>query len=277
MPNQVETERRYNDKQLALILKLAAERQAASSRPDDQGLTVAEIQQIAADAGIDPQYVTDAIAALEAQQEPERPSLLGAPTKYLFDRTLRGEASKAELTEMIELISQVTGIQGQTSQVFDSVEWRGKDIGDRHLYVTIRSDKGQTKVKVLGHWWGPALMTYLLAGIGGVAATIGLGAVIGPESAAATAAIVAAGLGASYLTARTIWQRIARKAENRLKELVRRIEETVKPAATSEAKAIAQQVMAAAPVGPQELPGPEEEITQPQPLRSAQRTPEGRG
>jgi hypothetical protein len=268
MANQAETERRYSDKQLALILKLAAERQAASSRPDDQGLTLAEIQQIAADAGIDPQYVTDAIAALEAHQEPGRPSLLGAPTKYLFDRTIRGEASKAELSEMIELISQVTGIQGQTSQVFDSVEWRAKDIWDRHLYVTIRSQKGQTKIKVLGHWWGPALMTYLLTGLGTLPVILGLGSIIGPESSVAVAAVVAAGIGASYLTARTIWQRIARKAKGRLTELVRQMEEIVKPTAASEVKAVVQ-------TEPQELPEHEDDITPSPPLHTAQRAREG--
>lgn len=93
MPKQPETERRYSDKELALILKLAAERQAFSSELDDRGLTLTEIQQIAAEAGIDPQHVAEAAAVLEAQHGQRRLSLLGAPTRFVFDRTVAGEAT----------------------------------------------------------------------------------------------------------------------------------------------------------------------------------------
>jgi len=262
MSKQPEIERRYNDKELALILKLAAERQAAPSPSDHYGLSLTEIQQIAAEAGIDPQHVAEAAAALEAHYGHRKFSLLGAPTKFLFDRTITGEVSKTELSEMIELIPQVTGIQGQASQIFDSVEWRSKDVWDRVLYVTIRSQKGQTKIKVLGHWWGPALVAYLVTGLGGFLATVILAkSFLDPASSASVVALVAGVIGGTYLAARTIWQRIARKAESKLRELVRRIEETVPTAAASEANAAVE-------VEPQRLPEQPDEITSPRPLAS---------
>jgi hypothetical protein len=254
MSKQPETERRYSDKELALILKLAAERQVSSSRTDEAGLTLAEIQQIAADAGIDPQHVTEAAAALEGQYGREWPSLLGAPTKYVFERTIGGKVPERELSDLIEVIRRVLGIQGEVSQVFDTVEWRGKDNMDRHTYVTIKSQQGQTKIKVFGHWWGPALLSYILTGAGGLLATIGLVGSIGPTSPLGIGACIAAGIAGTYLTARTIWQYIARGSESKLRRLANQLQEAATATVATEPPARVEERA-------QQLPDQSEEIT----------------
>jgi hypothetical protein len=232
-----ESERRYSDKELALILKLAAERSASSSESGGYGLTLAEIQQIAADAGIDPQHVIEAATALDTQHGSRALSWLGAPTRFVFDRTVAGDVTPTEISEIIDLIRQVTGMQGEVSQVFDSVEWKGHDLLDRHAYVTIRRQQGQTKIKVVGHWWGLALIVYLVGGAAGLLATIGIGKLIDPASAVGVGALVAGGVSGAYLTARTMWRHIARNVESKLKELTRRIGDMVPTAAAAEVSA----------------------------------------
>jgi len=266
MLKQPEIERRYSDKELALILKLAAERQAFSSELDDRGLTLTEIQQIAAEAGIDPQHVAEAAAVLEAQHGYRRLSLLGAPTRFVFDRTVAGEATPKEISEIIDLIRQVTGVQGEISQVFDSVEWRGHDMLDRHTYVTIKCQEGQTKIKVLGHWRGPALVSYLVTGLAGLLATIGISNLIYPVSSVGIGVIVAGGISGTYLTARTLWRYIARKAESTLRELTRRIGERVPTA-------VAPEINASVEVEPQRPSQQQDETTPPRPrISPPQRT-----
>lgn len=230
-PESGETDvgRRYSDKELTLILKLAAERQTAVADPrsEGDGFSLAEIEQIAAEAGIDPRFISEAAAALDAESERGRFSFLGAPTKFRFERAIPGEVPQSEYSEIIEAIRREIGVQGQISHLLDSLEWKGKDLLDRHTFITIKSRDGETKIKLFGHWWGPAVVSYITLGSCGLLSTIGLLTTVAPDSALGVAGILAGGLGATYLSARTIWQRISRRSENTLSRLMKQVEKAV--------------------------------------------------
>jgi hypothetical protein len=268
MSKPSEIERRYDEKELALILKLAAKRQAVAAGPGRGGLSLAEIQQIAAEAGLDPQHVAEAAAALETQYGHRWPSLLGPSTKFLFERTIPGEVPTNELSEIIEIIRRVTGVQGEVSQVFDSVEWKGHDQMDRHTYVTIKRQGGQTKIKVRGHWWGPVVVSYVVTGAVGLMGALGLAALIEPSSAAGITAFVVGAIGSSYATARTIWQFIARRSEKKLAGLAAQIEEAATAAVAPPAQARIEQVE----VEPPSLPEAPEDVVPRPPISTPQRT-----
>jgi len=232
MSKQLEAERRYNDKELGLILKLAAQRQESISDSNSDGLSLTEIQQIATTAGIDPKFITEAAAALEAQPDSPKFSFLGAPTKFRFERTVAGELPESEFSEIIEVIRRATGLQGQISHMLNSLEWKSSDNFDRHTFVTIKGKQGETKIKVFGHWWGPAFLLYTGATIGGLIATLGVGLLIHPVSVVGIGAIVAGGFGSTYLAARTLWQRVSDKTESKLRKLLGQVEEAVAAAAS---------------------------------------------
>ena len=63
------TERRYTDRDVALILRRAAEIDKKST-PDApvRGLSVGELQEIAGEVGIDPEAVTRAAAEFEGRR-----------------------------------------------------------------------------------------------------------------------------------------------------------------------------------------------------------------
>lgn len=245
MPKQLEAEHRYSDKELGMILKLAVERQESVSYSKSDGLSLAEIQQLAAEIGIDPKFITEAAAALEAQSESQGSSFLGAPTKFRFERTVTGEVPESEFSEIIEVIRRATGLQGQVTHMLDSLEWKGWDNFDRHTFVTIKGRRGETKIKVFGHWWGPAFILYGVTSLGGLLATLGIGLLIHPTSAVGVGAIVAGGLGSTYLTARTLWQRISRQTESRLRKLLGQVEEAVAAAGGSAPTEVAAQKLPA--------------------------------
>ena len=68
MSDEHEPRTLFSEKQVSTILRRATEMQQAAKTTDPTGLTSEELQQIAAEAGIDPKYLAAAIAE-QAQQE----------------------------------------------------------------------------------------------------------------------------------------------------------------------------------------------------------------
>jgi hypothetical protein len=206
----------YSDRETALILKLASELDADSSV--GEGHLLAEIQEIAAEAGIDAEFVLQAAHALRARRTAGA-TLAGAPTSYQFQRTLEGELSDGELGELLSTIRRFTDEEGQVVRVLDSVEWRASDArgGTTHVELTRRA--GQTGIRVKGSYSNVAAWPYLWAGVIAAIASIVAGTEI--QATILTEAGIIAGLwGSAYLGARAVWRSMAAKLEGRLKGLL---------------------------------------------------------
>ena len=87
-------DRKFNDEEVALIIKRAAElqqTQIVESEPSN-AMTLTEVEQIAREAGIDPKLIRQAAHGLDRPSETSRPSpWLGAPTRLVFERVIDGE------------------------------------------------------------------------------------------------------------------------------------------------------------------------------------------
>jgi hypothetical protein len=94
---------RYTDDQMALILKRAAELQSAG---EDQTHTLAEIQQIAQQVGIEPRLIAAAAAGLPAQTQGRATDgvLFGASSSYRHTLRLPGSPPAARRAELIATI-----------------------------------------------------------------------------------------------------------------------------------------------------------------------------
>lgn len=86
------SERRYTEEELALILNRAAERQEGI-QPSVPRYTLAEIQEIAAGAGISPEHVTSVAATIRDARAQRRGGVLGAPQSFRFEETIEGEVA----------------------------------------------------------------------------------------------------------------------------------------------------------------------------------------
>src|SRR5256885_15625563 len=107
---------RYSEQEMALILKRAAELQEGA---DGRGAerTLGEIQEIAAEVGIDAPFVAEAVA--ELQRPRTRVGWLGAPTRFHDERSVAGSLSPSEIGELLDQARAELGLHGEVHQVFD--------------------------------------------------------------------------------------------------------------------------------------------------------------
>ncbi len=87
-------DRKFNDEEVALIIKRAAELQQTQQvqQEPSTALSLLEVEEIAREAGIDPKLVRQAAHGLDRPSETTRPSAwVGAPTRLVFERAVDGE------------------------------------------------------------------------------------------------------------------------------------------------------------------------------------------
>ena len=184
--------RRYNDREIALILKKAAERQEDVA-PREGGYSLAELEEIAAQAGIDATHVRSAARDLAMVDRPAGHGFVGSPTIIELERGGEGEIPESEYGDLVELIRDLTHEVGKVSRVDRTMEWitsRNDMIG---MHISVNPGKGKTRVRLVTRHDGVAAIVFLLTGIFGTMASLvisikTLGAGL-PAAAAAFSAI----------------------------------------------------------------------------------------
>lgn len=206
-------EPRYTEEELALILNRAAERQEGvpSSTPR---YTLAEIQEIAAGAGIAPEHVASVAATLRDARAQKGGGVLGAPERFRFEESIDGEVSDDVVGELLDLARRELGVQGSVSEAFGSVDWTAKDsMGSTFVTVTRRG--GRTIMAVMSARTDAAGVTWTLGGFGAIAGSVAVTSALFQMLAfsppLATAVGVLAGGGGAWMSARAIWRRLARR------------------------------------------------------------------
>ena len=226
--------RRYSDREMALILKKAAtlQEQGPDAVAQEQSHTLTELERVAIEVGIDPRYVAEAAAAVDAESSTKRAPLLGAPTTYQVGRIIEGEVPETEFSEMLDAIRKITRRQGEVSRVLGAFEWKsGGPSGE--TYVSIAPRNGKTSIRIGGRYGAGAGFVYCATGVIGAALLVGTAVSRGSPIDLGTLAAVAAG---SYLAARTAWQVVAGKAERRLRKVLEEVTLTVVRVARSDAE-----------------------------------------
>ncbi len=226
--------RRYGDKEVARILKRATELQRAEpSAADPEGLTLAELSEIATEAGIDAGLLQR--AATEVDMRPSGSSLVemlaGAPISVCVERTVSTEFGPDRFDAIIPLIQQATDGKGTASAVGKTLTWSSRTEGNtsaQQVLVTARG--GTTLIRVEESFGG--LAAGLFGGImGGVGGGVGLGvggAVAGIlGSVALGIGIPVVAIGGSYAVARAIYSRLVREHEATAARLIEQITEVV--------------------------------------------------
>jgi hypothetical protein len=241
--------RRYNEKEVALIIKQASELQESSASGDSSaGMSLVELEQIARETGLDPALIRRAAADIDMRVTDRTPSrFLGAPSTLRLERTIDGEMSPDEYEAIVLEIQRTVGGMGAASTLGRSLQWTSASTGRRRLsgrmvQVTITPRNGRTTIRIeepirqvatglfLGSMGGIGMGLMPLVSVGGGA----VGASIGGPPAAIAAAIAtgAAFLGATYLFARTIFNRIVSRRGETLQTLMSRLAEHVAATAT---------------------------------------------
>lgn len=126
MPDNPKRERRFNDEEVALIIKRAAELQQTEQTAEDPGnaLSLTDVEQIAREAGIDPKLIRRAALGLDQPATTNRPNpWVGSPTRLVFERVVDGEIPIEEFEPLIAEVRRTFGDNGVPSVLGRSLAW----------------------------------------------------------------------------------------------------------------------------------------------------------
>ncbi|HYR10994.1 MAG TPA: hypothetical protein VEQ60_24655 [Longimicrobium sp.] len=223
--------RRYADAETALILRRAAELQGTAPDPSASP-TLAELEQMAGDAGIEPRYVRLAAAELASPIAASRGNgILGAPETLWLERVVPGEIPASAFDAVVEEIRAGVAMAGHTAVLGRGFTWTsgapGHPAPPRAITITVTPVDGQTVLRAsealeqmeVAHLMGVGM------GIGGTGAMIGIGLALSAASFGLGMAAVTAWAGGGFLAARRLHQRAAARHQRELAALLERLAE----------------------------------------------------
>lgn len=224
MPDMPSPSQRYSEQEMALILKRAAELQEGADGAGTQR-TLAEIQQIAAEVGIDAPFVSEAVAELERPRP--RVGWLGAPTRFHDERNVASSLGSTEIGELLDQARAELGLHGEVRQVFDGVELRLRSaLGTSILTVGPRA--GGTRIALTTERLDQAVAIAagsvgigLLAALGGVAIAIN----VTDNALVASTIVAASAIAGTVVSARALWYGVAERWRRRTRSIVAALSE----------------------------------------------------
>ncbi len=126
---------RYGEEETSAILRRAAELQARRTfqNPDaERGLTLAEIEQAAADVGIRPEFIRAAVA----EKQMPRSRVVPAGVTEIH-RTVAGPITESVWRDMVDALQQSFGKVGFATRSGDTFEWQLKSDPDPHTRAAV--------------------------------------------------------------------------------------------------------------------------------------------
>jgi hypothetical protein len=229
--------RRFSEEEVGRLLKRATEIQERERTPADPagGWTLRELEEIAAEAGIDPRLLRRAASELDAGDVRPRTAvdrILGAAPTILYERRVPGQLSPEGLEAIVGEIQSAVGVLGQPSLVGNTLTWRSETPNNtRSLQIVVASRAGETHIRIkeqLNQLAG-GLFGGLMGGVGcGVGFGVGFGVGLGALGSVLFATVFPPSvIAASYLAARTSFATVARQRRAVLGDLVQRLSDAV--------------------------------------------------
>jgi hypothetical protein len=222
--------RRYADAETALILRRAAELQGTAPEASTSP-SLADLEQVASEAGIEPRYVRQAAAELASPIAAARGNgILGAPGTLWLERVVPGEIPPSAFDAVVEEIRSALAMAGHTTVLGRGFTWTsgvaGPPAPPRAITVTVTPVSGQTVLRAeepldqleVAHLMGIGV------GAGGIGGVIGLGLAVSAASFG-IGAVAAAWAGGAFFTARRMHQRAARRHQRELAQMLERVAE----------------------------------------------------
>jgi hypothetical protein len=199
-----------------------------AEHPTEEGaLSVGGMEQVAAEAGIPPARVREALGELERPRDALRVSKPEFRKGRLStDRTIPGRVAEADYEMLVDEIQRALGFVGSVSRVGGTLNWNGTKPGfvGRDVRVTITRGRDDTRVHVEEHidLRGFSMFAPAWGAAGGALATLSTMLYLGLPDVTAILAIPMAIAGAA-LTATGVPRGLARKYAPQLENLADRL------------------------------------------------------
>ena len=143
----------YNRKEIGAILKKAAENSSTDGPDTPMGLSIDELQQLASDAGIDPEQIARAVAEIDEESRRSEPTFWGGPFSFNSQVLVGGEITVGQWEEMLISIREFFKSKGKVTARESVFEWSSPWGTTNSAQVTALKDNGKTKISV--GWNGP--------------------------------------------------------------------------------------------------------------------------
>ncbi len=157
--------RRYNEKEVGRIIKRATDLQESEGRANllDRGASIGDIEQIAAEVGVDPRYIRRAVLEIDrGDDRAEEKSLLAGSVPVEIERVIEGEVTDEQWEMIVQEIRRAQGQLGEIGKLGNSLEWTHKREDATHTQVTLSPRDGQTKIQINYNSEGGAYVSYLV-------------------------------------------------------------------------------------------------------------------
>jgi hypothetical protein len=219
-------DRRYSDDEVAAIFARAAEGASAPpvGAPQQEGLTLAQLQDIGREVGIAPASVAAAARALVPAAPAERRTFLGLPISVGTTVTLDRKLTEEEWEQLVVELREVFNARGAMSGSGSFRQWTNGNLqalleptaGGQRL--RLRTTNGQSR----------ALLRGGVTGLG-IAAVIGVASAVGGQFVSALPGVATAVAASAFLFANGAlrlpgW---ARRRREQMDAIARRLAERV--------------------------------------------------
>lgn len=202
--------KRYTDREVALVLKRAAELEEKRTDGDGSGagLTLAQLEEIARDVGLDPDLVAEAALELESRRSLTDLSILGPQATRKSVHAVPGRVDEAGLRALIQVVDDRAPSDGIVTEALGTVRWTATD-RFRSTQVTLAPAGDETRIQVTQRFNGRVrpILHLLPAAWGGIA-VMGIGAGLGFVGAP-LAALVAGGAIVGGGVGRVVWHMLS--------------------------------------------------------------------
>ena len=192
-------------------------------RPNRSLRSLAEVQAIGAEAGLDADDIAEAAAAI---RPPARHWFAGGGARFRVSRTLPflGEHG---MTDVVGAVRQATGYQGELRWLPTEIEWRVRS-GMGAVIVTFTPRATKTRVDLLIARDDARAMAALGSGFASLLLGVWIGRFVGHGLGAGLAAGLVSGFvtfaGSTVALTRALWSSSARRWQERTDDLARVIE-----------------------------------------------------
>ncbi len=145
------TERRFTDKEVALILRRASDlekRGSSTASKSGRGLTLSDLKEIAAEAGIDPDLVARAVTEIQSAKGIRTGSAVAGPGTVRREvQAIPIEMSKEELAELIRVVDEEVSEQGTVQEALGQIRWTSQG-WTLSTQVSLEPGGGETLMRV---------------------------------------------------------------------------------------------------------------------------------
>jgi hypothetical protein len=142
-----ESDRVYSPDEIQGLLKRASEIQGARPKPTTHGLSLAEVQELAEDAGIDPELILAASLEHSSGRAARKKTWYGGPFTHTVVRSVEGKISDDTWEMMLAEIRREVTVAGETVRRGTTREWTYKTWEGTHSHLIATYRDGRTEIE----------------------------------------------------------------------------------------------------------------------------------